>query len=151
MANARNVRLYYPYRQYTNFLYFYLYLRSTWAPWHTTFIVYFTDHITNIHTAVVYTTAYTRQSFYLGIFSIRLVHIQYKTVSIKICFEIPLLYYGCIHSDPCKFPGEYHGNTSCKNIIVLDRSREGKERSVLRRQSRDTNRNTKRSVYCQYG
>ena len=26
-----------------------------------------------------------------------------------------------------------------------------KVRSVLRRQSRDTNRNTKRSVYCQYG
>ena len=25
------------------------------------------------------------------------------------------------------------------------------KRSVLRRQSRDTNRNTKRSVYCQYG
>ena len=25
------------------------------------------------------------------------------------------------------------------------------KRSVLRRQSRDTNRNTKRSMYCQYG
>ena len=25
------------------------------------------------------------------------------------------------------------------------------KRSVLRRQGRDTNRNTKRSVYCQYG
>ena len=35
--------------------------------------------------------------------------------------------------------------------IAIDLYIDHNKRSVLRRQSRDTNRNTKRSVYCQYG
>ena len=41
---------------------------------------------------------------------------------------------------------------TCWIVKKRNRKNEGKnKRSVLRRQSRDTNRNMKRLVYCQYG
>ena len=37
-----------------------------------------------------------------------------------------------------------------RDSLYVDKVDAGNKRSVLRRQSRDTNRNIKRSVYCQY-
>ena len=44
---------------------------------------------------------------------------------------------------------EFHNTTVLTDLVFTDL--DGNRRSVLRRQSRDTNRNIKRSVYCQYG
>ena len=47
-------------------------------------------------------------------------------------------------------PSIISGPDDRPNMIVVNNTKDKNKRSVLRRQSGDTNRNTKRSVYCQY-